>query len=275
MSYTPTMSATFEAEKNKKALAYTAMICAAILLLAILISWRLPQSHPIIQELIEINLGNDAEGYGTVQPLIKGEKGLSSETPEQPKAAAVKNQATEDPQDDDNTDKESAPVTKPEKKTVKVNTPTPPVVTPAPKPQKPKATYGGGTTDSKGNGATEDNYKYGQGNNPNGKGDAGSPSGKPDSYGNTPGGKAIGPRVIGNRKIIKYYSFTDELPRATINALVKVSPSGQATFAGFGKGSTSTEQRYANSIIRHLVNVTFDKAATETTVTVVFNFNVN
>ena len=146
---------------------------------------------------------------------------------------------------------------------------------PAPKPQKAKITYNG-PGNGKGNGATEDNgYRY-QGNNQNGKGDNGSPEGNKDSYGNNPGGKiGGGPRVIGNRKIVKYYSFTDELPKAVINALVKVSPSGVGTFAGFGKGSTSREQRYANSIIRHLAQISFDKSDSESTVTVVFNFNEN
>ena len=75
MYYTTSMSATFESEKNRKAFLYTAVICIAILLLAILISWRLPQHPPLVlQDLIEINLGNNAEGFGQVQPLIKGEK---------------------------------------------------------------------------------------------------------------------------------------------------------------------------------------------------------
>ena len=69
------MSATFETEKNRKAGIYTALICGAILLIALLVSWS-PVLHPPkpIEEFIEINLGNDIEGFGEVQPLIKGEK---------------------------------------------------------------------------------------------------------------------------------------------------------------------------------------------------------
>ena len=125
------------------------------------------------------------------------------------------------------------------------------MVTPAPKPQKPKIAGYSGPPGGTGNGATEDNgYKY-QGNKPGGTGDAGSPGGKPDSYGNTPGGKTGGGglRVSkGDRTIVNNYIFMGELPRATINAVIKVSPSGRGTFVTFDKGSTSVDSKYANAI---------------------------
>ena len=269
------MSSTFESEKNKKAFAYTAFVCTAILLIALLVSWKLPQHPPmILQDLIEINLGNDMEGFGEVQPLIKGERSPSAETAEEQQTATAKNQTTEDIKTDDNTDNESAPITKPIKTTVKVNTPAV-VVTPVPKPQKPKIAGYSGPQDGKGNGATEDNgYKY-QGNNPGGKGDAGSPNGKPDSYGNTPGGKTGGSglRVSkGDRSIVNNYIFMGDLPRATINAVIKVSPSGRGTFVTFDKGSTSADAKYANAIRGYLPNIQFSKADHESIVTVPFNF---
>ena len=65
----------FESEKNKKAFLYTAIICGILLLLFILISWKvMPPSIPIVQDLMEINLGNNDEGFGEKQPLIKGER---------------------------------------------------------------------------------------------------------------------------------------------------------------------------------------------------------
>lgn len=291
MYYTTTMSAAFETEKNKKAFLYTAAICAALLLLIFIITWPLPKvPEPIVQDLIEINLGNDAEGFGEQQPLIKGEM---SPTQEQPDAAEQNTSAPakEEPAkaiSDDNADEDAAPVTKPVKaepkavnvpkqpttQPVAVNKPTP-VVAPAPKPQKPKYAYNG-PGNGNGNGATEDNGYRNQGNNPNGRGDAGSPTGKPDSYGNNPGGRSGGgPKVIGNRKIIKYYSFTGDLEKATVYAIVKVSPAGTGTFMGFGKNSTTRAQAYANAIANYLRNVQFDKSAEESTVTVQFNFNIN
>lgn len=272
------MTKEFEIQKNKKAFLYTAIICGTLLLLFILISWKvMPPTIPVVQDLIEINLGNEADGFGETQPLVKGERSPSRDEDIQPVQATPKEAIAEKTEPDENAEADAAPVNKPEKKITKVKTVTPVVTAPAPapKPQKAKITYNG-PGNGKGNGATEDNgYRY-QGNNQNGKGDNGSPDGNKDSYGNNPGGKIGGsPRVIGNRKIIKYYSFTDELPKAVINALVKVSPSGVGTFAGFGKGSTSREQRYANSIIRYLTQIKFDPSDRESTVTVVFNFNEN
>lgn len=271
------MSATFETQKNRKAFTYTAIICAAILLIAFLVSWKLPQHPPLaLDDLIEINLGNNDEGFGEVQPLIKGPKAPDIESAEQHQSAAAKNQVTEDIKtEDDIADKESAPVTKPVKATTKTPTPAT-VITPTPKPQKPKIAGYGGPPNGKGNGADEDNgYKY-QGNNPNGKGDSGNPNGNPDSYGNSPGEKVGGPRVTsGNRKIIRYYSFTGDLDKATIYATIKVSPEGKGTFMGFGKNSTSRNPSYATAIAEYLRNIQFDKSSEESIVTVQFNFTVN
>ena len=275
---TITMSATFESEKNKKAFVYTAVICGAILLIALLVSWKLPQHPPqILQDLIEINLGNDAEGYGEVQPLIKGERSPATEAAPQQQTAKANNQTTEEVKTEDNTDAESAPVTKPVKTKTKVTTPAVVVAPPAPKPQKPKIAGYNGPKGGTGNGATEDNgYKY-QGNKPGGTGDAGSPNGKPDSYGNTPGGKTGGGGLKvskGDRTIVNNYIFMGELPRATINAVIKVSPSGRGTFVTFDKGSTSVDSKYANAIRGYLPNIEFNKSDHESIVTVPFNFRV-
>ena len=272
------MTKEFETEKNRKALLYTAVICGTLLLLFFLITWKVfPPSIPVVQDLIEINLGNNENGSGETQPLIKGDRSPSRETVIEPVKTAPKEAATEKVEPDDLAEKDAAPVNKPEKKTIKVKTEVPPApkVIPAPKPQKPKITYNG-PGKGNGNNATEDNgYKY-QGNNPNGKGDNGDPNGNKDSYGNNPGGRIGGsPKVIGNRKIIKYYSFQGELPKATIYARVKVSPSGQGTFLSFDKKSTTTDPRYAADIKRYLANISFDKATDESTVTVIFYFTEN
>lgn len=271
-----TIDKAFESEKNRKALIYTIIVCAGLLLLFFIIKWKnQPPTIPVVQDLIEINLGNNEEGFGETQPLIKGEM---KPTPDEPVAsqqtAAPQPQEEEKVEPDENAEPEAAPVTKANKTTTKPknNSPvTTPVVTP--KPQKPKITYNG-PGKGNGNNATEDNgYRY-QGNNPNGKGDAGDPSGDKDSYGNTPGGKKGGPKIIsGNRKIIRYYSFTGNLPKATIMANIKVSPSGTGTFMGFSKGSTSRSQEYATAISNYLRNMQFDKSSEESIVVVQFNFN--
>lgn len=274
------MKSTFEAEKNRKALFYTLGICGGLLLMFVLISWtdELPPKPPMV-DLIEINLGNNDEGFGDVQPLIKGEMSPSQDAPVAPsQPSAVPENNDETVNADDNAEADAAPVTKTIKNAPKVTKPTTtaPVPTPpTPKPQKPKITYNG-PGNGNGNNATEDNgYRY-QGNKPGGAGDAGDPTGNKDSYGNTPGGKIGGPRVTsGNRKVVRYYSFTADLKKATIYAQIKVAPGGSGSFIKIVKPSTSFEQAYANAIVSYLRNIQFDKAGDESIVTVQFNFTVN
>lgn len=288
MYYATTMSATFEAEKNRKAFLYSAIIIAALLLIAIFYKWQLPQKPTeIAQDLIEINLGNFDEGMGDVQPLIKGDKAPDNTPAEDNTAAASNDEPAKEQPVEENNDKDAAPVNKPEKTTkvatknpkptpVKTTNPTP-ATNPTPKPQKPKYAGYGVQKDGKGNGATEDNGYTTQGNKPGGKGDAGDPSGSSDSWGKDKGGKIGAPKVEGNRTVIDYrsYNFTDDLGKATIYAKVKVSPDGKGKFTGFAKRSTQTTQPYANAIIRYLQNIKFNAADYESDVIVQFNFNVN
>jgi hypothetical protein len=284
------MSTTFEAEKNRKAFIYTVIIVGTILLITILFKWEF--SHAInnpTADFVEVNLGNLQEGFGDVQPQIKGEKSPGDEPAEQPQQTPVanNNNAAENTQEDDSDDDEAVPVNKPTKTTEKPN-PTPttqpvkntnptPAVVNEPKPQKPKIAGYGGPKNGTGNGATEDNgYRY-EGNKPGVKGDAGSPNGKPDSYGDRPGGKVAGGALRvskGDRTIVNNYIFMGDLPKAIINARIKVNPEGRGTFIGFDKGSTSSDAAYANAIRGYLPNIKFNVADHESTVTVPFNFKV-
>ena len=269
----------FESEKNRKAAMYTLIICGVLLLMFFLISWKtVPPPEPVVEDLIELNLGNNEEGWGEEQPLIKGEMSPSQEATVVPRQqTAAQQDAEEAVTPDDNAEENAAPVVKTVKPTPKPTKPTTPapVPTPAPKPQKPKITYNG-PGNGNGNNATEDNGYRSQGNTPGAKGDAGDPSGNKDSYGNTAGGKIGGPRVTsGNRKVIRYYSFTSDLKKATIYAQIKVSAAGNGSFIKIVKPSTSFDQGYANAIAGYLRNMQFDKAGDESIVTVQFNFTVN
>ncbi len=265
----------FNRRKNQKALAYTTGICGIILLLFIIIGWKTePPAPPVVQDLLEINLGNDAEGFGEEQPLVKGEMGQNTEVPiPQPSMAR---EVPTDVIPDDNAQADAAPVIKPEKAVPKT-TKQPNTVTTANVPKaapKPKLVYNGPGSGT-GNGATTDNGYTMQGNNPGGKGDAGSPTGNPDSYGNTPGGKVGGPRVIrGNRRIVSFPSFTGDLAKATIYADIKVAPSGIGTLIKLVKPSTSFNSGYANAISGYLRNIKFNTDDDDGLVTVQFNFNV-
>jgi outer membrane biosynthesis protein TonB len=288
----------FDNQRRRKALIYTTIICSVLLLAFILISWKVePPAPPIVQDLMEINLGNFDEGLGDVQPLIKGERSPKPETtPEPPAPQPVVNNAPEAVEEEINTDDnapiEAAPVAKPVIKPIvkKIVTPvltpvikattkpttTAPVITPTPKPRVPKVVYNGPGSGG-GNNATEDNGYKMQGNKPGGKGDAGDPNGNKDSYGTKPGGKVGGSndKKVIKKTINRSYSFNGDLDKAVINAVIKISASGVGTFLRIGQGSTSTNIKYSIDIKERLKSIKFNSSEEDRIETVQFNFNVN
>ncbi len=284
------MSATFEAEKNKKAFAYTIIICGTLLLLAFLISWPILQPPiPITQELLEINLGNNEEGMGEIQPLIKGEMAPSQElSAPAPSNESPKPEETKEIKPDENAEVNAAPVAKAEKKILKKKIEvkiekkvvkkiknTPIVAPPTPKPTKPKLTYNGPGS-GKGNGSTEDNgYRY-QGNKPGGKGDAGDPSGKPDSYGNSPGGKTGVSVTKGVRPLnIKDLRFEDDFNENAIVFLdIKYSASGNFISSVIAKGTTTSKSSIIGIAKRKAAELKFPSSVDGGISTVVFNFKI-
>lgn len=261
MYYSVSMRSNFEAEKNQKAATYTLIICGALLLLFYFIKWPISEiaPQPPIQDLIEVNLGNEFEGFGEEQPLIKGEKGPAQNPVPQPRqnVAAANDDPAKDIETDDKADDDAAAVTKVEKnnskkyeapkenvkKTVKTNNPVT-VSTPAPpKPQKPRATYNG-PGNGKGNGADQDNGYTNQGNNPGGKGDAGSLDGKPDSYGNSPGGRSGVSLIKGARPLnLRAIKLEDDFnENAKVSAEIKYSSSGAFISCTFVKPTNTTNR---------------------------------
>lgn len=285
------MQATIEAENNKKALAYTAVIVATLLLLALFITWPVLQPpEPLVDNLIEINLGNNEEGMGDVQPLIKGDMAPAQQPIAQQQVQPPSNEAAAAAiEPDDKADEEAAPIMKPEKVTPKAKvvsttpvtkpakTTTPaPVVMPTPKPQQPKATYNGGGA-GKGNGATEDNgYTY-QGNKPGGKGDAGAPSGKPDSYGNTPGGRSGASVTRGVRPLnLGALRFEDEFNQnAKVYLDVHYNAAGGFTSSSIGKGTTTSNATIIGIAKRKAAELKFPQSDDGGLSTILFNFKVN
>ncbi len=281
------MQASFESEKNKKAFAFTVIICGVLLALAVLITWHVYEPPaPIAQDLIEINLGNNQEGFGDVQPLIKGDMGQTKEDYAPKKVATSKTQ-DETVQPDENAEADAASVNKSEKAKHSKITPTPPspksvkpsatpVVTQVVKPKKALSTYrgpGNGT----GNGATEDNgYRY-QGNNPNGKGDAGSESGKPDSYGNSPGGRSgvsvtrgIHPLNLG---VLRFQDNFNENAKVYLD--VNYNASGAVTSSSISKGTTTSNSTIIGIAKRKANELKFPSNGSDGGVsTILFNFSV-
>jgi hypothetical protein len=265
------MTTIFSTEENKKAAVYTATICGILLLLFIFISWSvLPPTAPVIEDQIEINLGNEEEGFGEEQPLVKGNPSNAKEenTPTPPDESSSDNITPPS----DNNDADAAPVVKNEKPKTNPTLEKPKVVQPekTTTTQTPKFTMNANKSATKiGNNTEEDNSFTSQGKTPGKTKDEGSPGGSKN------GGNTGGPKVIGDRKIVKQYKFDGDLAKATINAIVRVSPSGQGKFVSFGKGSTSRSQSYANAINNYLNNIQFNNSDKESTVTVQFVFDVN
>ncbi len=263
------MQHSFEAEKNRKALTYTAIICGLFMIIAIFYTWPLQVPPvPTVQDLIDVNLGNEQEGMGDVQPLVKGERAPDNQSvashQSAHKAADVPSQNVEA---DDHPDEEAAAVVKTEKKKENVpvvnkesivkaskNINPSPVVNPNPAPPKPKVPLYKGGTGTGGNGATEDNGYRNQGYKP-GNGDAGSPDGKPDAYGNSPGGRSgvSVVRGLSGRHPIHFPNMQDDFNEsAKVYVDIKVDASGKVTSAGIAKGTTTS-----NSTLR---NIALDKA---------------
>jgi hypothetical protein len=248
-----------QSEENKKALIYTTIICTALLLLFILIRWNTnPPPEIVIQDQIEINLGNEEEGFGQEQPLIKGSptSEVEKSTPS-PSTADDNSNVTPD----DNAEENAAVITKTENKTTKTNLPK--VTTPTKTNNtKPKLTYQGPNTGKNGNNADVDNGFTSQGNNPKGAGDLGSPNGTP--------------KVIPiNKAMLKNYKFEDELGSEKIYARIKVSTSGVGSFIKIEKKSTSFDAKYKNAIINCLPKIPFEAGSQASEVVIIFDFRVN
>jgi len=290
------MADNFESQKNLKASGYTLGICILLAVLMFIVSWTLPvQAPPVIEEGIEVNLGNSDQGLGTDQPYLPGKPSAQDHekyTP--PKQAVVEKEAAKDVETDDN-NKEEAPVVKkppvtkpnatkiPDKDVVK--TPAKPVkkpeTTPTPPKPKPKALmHGVNGTGTGGNDA--DDYKPG-GNQgvAGGRGDQGAPGGNPNSNNYTGGGHgnsgvAIS-RGLAGRRITGLPSFTDDFNQnAKVAVDIHVDANGNVTDATYQpRGSTTSDASLKDIAIRKAKQVKFNGGSDESVGTLVFNFRVH
>jgi len=286
----------FESQKNWKASGYTAIICAALIVLFFIISWTQPvELPPVVEEGIEVNLGNSDKGLGKDQPYLPGQPSAEEKekyTP--PKQAVVEKEPVKDVETDDN-NKEDAPVIKkapapkpkatkiPDKEITKV--PAKPVkqpeTTPTPPKPRPKAVFHGvNGTGTGGNGA--DDYKPG-GNQgiAGGRGDQGAPGGDPNSTNYTGGGHgnsgvAIS-RGLSGRHITGTPSFTDDFnENAKVAVDVHVDANGNVTDADYQpRGSTTSAGNMKAIAIRKAKQVKFNSGSDESVGTLIFNFKVH
>lgn len=286
----------FEVKKNWKATSYTGLIVLVLLLIFIFWKWPLQTfATPILEEGIEVNLGNSDQGLGEDQAFLPGKPAPSDAQDYTPPAKAepvkdepVKDIVTDD-KDDDAPEIKKPIVTKPDatkapdKEPVKskpVKNPSPVPVTSPPKP-KPKAEFKGVNGDGSG-GNEADNFKKG-GNQgvAGGKGDQGKPGGDPDSKNyNGAGGNGTGAirisKGLAGRKIVGTPSFEDDFNEtATIFIDVKVDGSGRVTAATYQpKGSTSSAPNLKAIAQRKALQVKFSPSGEESFGTLVFNFKL-
>jgi outer membrane biosynthesis protein TonB len=271
----------FESEKNRKAFLYTACICGLFLLIAIFYTWPLQiPPIPIAQDLIDVNLGNEKEGMGNVQPLVKGERAPDNQSvPSHQQVNKVTETSSHNIQaDENNDDKEAAPVVKAEKtredakelnkttadKPSKKINPSP-VINPTPAPPKPKLPLYKGGNGNNGNGATEDNGYRNQGYKP-GNGDAGSPEGKPDAYGSSPGGRSgvSVVRGLSGRRPVHFPSMQDDFnENAKVYVDIKVDGNGKVTNAGIARGTTTSNGSLRNIALQKANELKFPPSSND------------
>lgn len=280
----------FEAEKNRKALTYTLLICGLLLIFAIFYTWpMIIPPTPTVTDLIDINLGNEVEGMGTVQPLVKGERAPDNQSVASHQSARkVLEEPSQNINADESGDKDAAPVVKNEKKneTAKIINKEPvktasktinpsPVVNPNPAPKKPKIPLYKGGTGTGGNGATEDNGYRNQGYKP-GNGDAGSPNGSPDAYGNSPGGKSGFSviRGLSGRRPVHFPNMQGDFnENAKVYVDIQVNGSGTVTSAVISRGTTTSNPSLRSTAIEKAKQLKFPSSQNPVeNGTILFNF---
>jgi hypothetical protein len=284
----------FESQKNWKASGYTLLICILLAIILLFATWTLPaQPAPIVEDGIEVNLGNSDLGLGDKQPFLPGKPSpQDQEKYTAPKTSVADHTPAKDVETNDKETDVPAikkpTVTKPEAtkipdkepakiKQVKVAQP---VVNPTPVPPRPKAVFHGvNGTDKGGNDA--DNYKPG-GNQgiAVGKGDQGQPGGNPNSTNYTGGGRGNSgvsiSRGLQGRKWTSLPSFTDEFnDNAKVAMDIHVDGNGNVTEAEYQpRGSTTSDASMKAIAGRKAKQIKFNATGEESVGTIVFNFRI-
>jgi hypothetical protein len=282
-------AATFNQQKNLKAIVYTIVVCGLVVFLFFYFRWNLPQTPPPIEEMgIEVNLGNSETGLGDIAPQVPDEPSNATETnmsappptvPENISAVPPIN-ADENGDEEINTATKNIKPEKPKatltpttankktitKKAATVKTPT---------TAAPKAVYTGGTG-AGGNGADSYNNVKNQGI-AGGQGDQGKPNGDPNST-NYAGAGGISIRSgLAGRRFRTWPSFEDKFNEpAKVAVDVTVDAAGNVTNATINPhGTTTTNSNIRSISIRKAKLLKFNEGSEEQQIgTIVFNFKL-
>lgn len=287
----------FESQKNLRATGYTAVVCSLILIMFFYIAWTKPaQPAPVVEEGIEVNLGNSDQGLGKDQPYLPGDPSpKDKEKYVPPKQAVVAKEPVKDVETDDN-QKDDEPVVKkaivtkpdatkiPDKEVTKTRVR--PVKQPETLPERPKpvphpkAVFRG--VNGTGNGGNDaDDYKPG-GNEgiAGGHGDQGAPGGDPSSTNYKGGGVGNGGidiRGLSGRHMINRVSFTGDFnENAKVAVTVHVDANGNVTSAEYSlMGSTTSLANYRETALEKAKLVKFNPGTDDQVGTLIFNFRIH
>lgn len=286
-----------EKQKNLRALGYTALTCGALVVALIFASWTLPTPPPeVIDNGIEVNLGNSDQGMGDIAPQLPGEPTSDDQTPTDnpPPMVATESAPKEYKEVADNADDvpviKTSPKPKENKKTdpraveksVKKAT-AKKVINKTPAPPSPKAVYNGGTNKGTGgNNADSYNGKRNQGV-AGGNGDQGKINGNPasDNYDGNGGTGTSGISIrsgLSNRRFVGDRSFTGKFnENAKVAVDIIVNKAGHVTDASVNpRGTTTTSSTILGIAIRKAKQLKFNQGTVDAqTGTIVFNFKLN
>lgn len=286
-----------EKSKNMRALGYTAITCGALIIALLFASWTIPPApEPVVDNGIEVNLGNFDQGMGAIAPQLPGEPSSADQqqTDNPPPMVATEEAPNEYKEVAANTEDVPVVKTSPEPKKVKKQTPkaveksvkksTPKkVINKTPAPPSPKAVYKGGT--NKGTGGNNADSYNGHRNQgvAGGNGDQGKVNGNPasDNYDGNGGTGTSGISIrsgLSNRNFLGSRTFTDKFNENAKVALdIVVNKAGNVTRATVNpKGTTTTNSTILNIAIRKAKTLRFSEGKVSAqTGTIVFNFKLN
>lgn len=286
------MQIAFEKEKNVKAGGYSILVLSIVIALLFIISWKTPwPPEPLLDEGIEVNLGNSETGFGDIPPMVPGDPAPEAGDPvaSAPKSSPPAPEPVSSEEDNDDPEAVDLPrkqaVTSPKPKPVTNQTVTntkPKPLPPAPTPPKAKAqmgTYAGGTGTG-GNNQDAFNNVRNQGI-AGGTGDQGKANGNinSDNYTGNGGtgnsGVAITKGLTG-RRITTFPSFEDDFnENAKIAMNLKVDENGKVLSAEYSTaGSTSSSTKLKEIAKRKALQLKFNAGESESIGTVVFNFRL-
>ncbi len=286
------MHIAFEKEKNVKAGGYTIMVLSVIIALLFLINWKTPwPPEPLLNEGIEVNLGNSETGSGDIPPMIPGDPApeagdpIAASPPQSPPPPepVSSEEDSEDPEAVDVPRKPAATSPKPKPVTNQtVSNAKPKPAPPAPAPPKAKAEMGSysGAKGTGGNSQDAFNNVRNQGI-AGGAGDQGKPNGNinSDNYTGNGGtgnsGVAI-TRGLTGRRITAFPSFEDDFnENAKIAINLKINEDGKVLSAEYSAaGSTSSSTKLKEIAKRKAMQLKFNAGDSESIGTVVFNFRL-